>query len=83
LSDTLYWMDDSILDPFQQKKRKRISSIKEMLKKLEKVELKEFMGKVSVNCGINKATVREYLEALEIAGYVEIKNGTVLWKQET
>jgi len=80
LSENIYWMDDSILDPFQMKKRKRIESIKNMLTKLKEVNLNLFLAKVSINCGINESTVRKYLQALETDGYIEIKNGKIILK---
>jgi len=82
MGENIYWMDDSILDPFQVKKRKRLESIKNMLARLKDVDLKIFIAKVSVNCGIDMVTVRKYLEALERAGYIDIKNGIVVWKHE-
>jgi predicted transcriptional regulator len=82
LSENVYWMDDSILDPFQIKKKKRVDSIKNMLAELKKVELKAFIAKISVSCGINGATARAYLEDLQTAGCIKIKNGIITWKQE-
>jgi len=38
------------------------------------------MAKICLNCGIDKMTVRKYLEALEIANYIEIKDGLIKWK---
>lgn len=73
-------MDDSILDPFQIKKRRRTDAIKNMLAKLKKVELRSFIAKVCVECGIDKVTVRKYLEELEVADYIEIKDGVITWK---
>lgn len=52
-----------------------------MIKKLEKVELEEFTAKVAVNCGIHKSTVRQYLEELRVAGYIEIEDGLIKWKE--
>jgi len=72
-------MDDSILDPFQLKKRKRVEAIKNMLAKLKEVELRVFMAKIRVNCGIDKVTIRKYLGALETANYIEIKDGLIKW----
>jgi predicted transcriptional regulator len=80
-SENVYWMDDSILDPFQVKKRKRIESIKNMLTRLKEVDLKTFIANVSVNSGIDGATVRKYLEMLEVAGHIQIKDGKVVWNQ--
>lgn len=73
-------MDDSILDHFQVKKRKRMERIKDMLSKLKEVGLKTFMAKVRVHCGIDRITIRKYLEALEAANYIEIKDGVITWK---
>jgi len=70
-------MRDSILDPFQQKKRKRTKMILDTLEKLKETDLKTFIGKICVNSGIDKATVRKYLEELETAGYIEIRNGII------
>jgi predicted transcriptional regulator len=81
LSENVFWMDDSILDPFQVKKKKRIDSIKNMLAELKEVELKAFIAKISVDCGINGATARAYLEDLETAGYIQVKNGIIIWKE--
>ena len=81
MSESVYEMDEYILDPFQQKKKKRIEAVKKMIKKLEKVELEEFTAKVAVNCGIHKSTVRQYLEELKVAGYIEIEDGVIKWRE--
>jgi predicted transcriptional regulator len=73
-------MDDSILDPFQVKKRKRMESIKSMLAKLKAIGLKDFIANVSINCGIDRITVRKYLDELETANYIEIRDGIITWK---
>ena len=82
MSESLYCMEDSILDPFQQKKRKRTKMIIDTLKKLKEISLKTFIGKICVNSGIDKATVRKYLEELETADYIEIKDGIIKWKEQ-
>lgn len=74
----VYWMDDSILDPFQVKKR--MEAIKNMLAKLKEVDLKTFMARVRADCGIDRVTIRKYLEALETSSYIEIKDGVITWK---
>jgi len=74
-------MDDEILDPFQRKKKRRIHAVREMLKKLKKVSLKEFIANVRINCGIHERTIREYLEALETVGKISIKDGTITFNE--
>lgn len=81
MDDSIYHIDDYDLDPFQQKMRRRIESVKGMLRKLKKVDLKEFVAKVHANCGVHEATARRYLNNLEVAGYIEIKDGTIIWKE--
>jgi len=70
-------MDDSELDPFQLKMKKRFSSVREILKKCKKVDLKEFVAKVSINCGIHEKTIRRYLDLLENAGEIKISDGII------
>ncbi|MEM3824347.1 MAG: hypothetical protein QXH87_05375, partial [Candidatus Bathyarchaeia archaeon] len=82
LTDNVFWMDEAILDPFQIKKRKRVEQIKSMLAKLKEIDLKKFLAKVSINCGIEEMTVRKYLESLKIDGCIEIKDGKILWKDK-
>jgi len=53
----------------------------DMLAKLREVDLKTFMAKVRVKCGIDRVTVRRYLEALETANYIEIKDGIIIWNE--
>ena len=79
LVDDVFWMDESILDPFQRMKKKRINSVKEILKKLKKVCLEEFIAKVAIECGIHSRTLREYLAALETIGEISIKDGKIKW----
>lgn len=80
MSENIYWMDDSILDPFQVKKRKKMESIKSMLAKLKAIGLKDFIANVSINCGIDRIIVRKYLDELETANYIEIRDGIITWK---
>jgi len=77
VDDNVYVIDESKLDVFQMKKKKRITSIKEILKKLEKIDLKTFVSKVAVKNGFDTKTVRKYLSELEDAGEIQIKEGTI------
>jgi len=79
-SQDVFWIDDSVLDRFQLMKKRRISYIRKMLEKLGKIDLKIFIANVSVNCGIDGRTVRNYLRDLEIIGDIEIKDGMMIWK---
>jgi len=81
LSNNVFWMDDDILDPFQRKKKRRVHAVREMLKKLKKISLKEFIAKVVINCGIHEKTVREYLDALATVGEINIKDGTITFNE--
>ena len=51
-----------------------------MLSKLKEVSLKTFTAKVRADCGIDGITIRKYLEALETANYIGIKDGVITWK---
>jgi len=82
MSESIYQMDDYILDPFQQKKKRRMEAVMGMLKRLKEVDLKEFTAKVAVNCGIHESTTRRYIEALKTSGYIEIKDGMIIWKKQ-
>jgi predicted transcriptional regulator len=77
VDDNVYVIDEGNLDIFQVKKKKRITSIKEILKKLKKIDLKTFVSKVAVKNGFDTRTVRKYLSELEDAGEIEIKEGTI------
>ena len=82
MSDNIYWMDDSILDPFQVKNRRRIQSVMKMLSKLKETDLEEFTSRVAINSGIDKYTVRKYLGFLETAKKIQIRDGRIIWKDE-
>jgi len=77
VDDNVYVIDEGNLDIFQVKKKKRIASIKEILKKLKKIDLKTFVSKVAVRNGFDTKTVRKYLSELEDAGEIQIKEGTI------
>jgi predicted transcriptional regulator len=78
----VFYMEDSILDPFQRMKKKRINSVREILRKLKKVNLKEFIAKIRINCGIHERTIREYLDALETVGEISIREGVITFNEE-
>jgi len=80
-NENVYWMDESDLDPFQRMKKGRINSVREMLKKLKKVNCKEFIAKIRINCGIHERTIREYLDALETIGEISIKEGIITYNE--
>jgi len=77
IENDVFNMDESDLDPFQLRMKKRFRSVKEMLKRCKKVDLKEFVAKVSINCGIHEKTIRRYLDMLENAGEIKIKDGII------
>lgn len=81
MKDNVYWIDPNGIDRFEKMKIVRINAIREMLKKLKKVSLKEFIAKVSINCGIHKRTLRSYLDDLETIGEITIKDGTIIYNE--
>ncbi|MEM2661569.1 MAG: hypothetical protein QXS74_09650 [Nitrososphaeria archaeon] len=83
MSECDFCMEDSILDIFQIKKKRRVEAIKNILSKHKQVDLNIFVAKVSVCNGIDRLTVRKYIDELEAAGYIEIQNGKIVWKQDT
>lgn len=77
-----YWMDDGILDPFQIKNRKRIQHVISLLSELKEVDMEHFLGKIAVNSGVDKSTVRKYLGFIEDAGLIEIRDRMIIWKKQ-
>jgi len=81
LTDDIFWIDEGDLDRFQRKKKRRIHAVREMLKRLKRTSLKEFIAKVAITCGIHERTLREYLNALETIGEITIKDGTIIYNE--
>jgi len=81
LTRDVYWIDEDDLDLFQRKKKRRISRLREVLRKLEKTDLDEFIRKLEAEWGINEKTLRRYLNALEVIGEISIKNGMIIYNK--
>ena len=78
IDDSFYVIDEGKLDKFQIWKKGRIAAVREMLRKLEKTDLKTFVAKVSVENGFDPRTLRQYLSELEAAGEIKISEGTII-----
>lgn len=70
---------DSHLDKFQIDRRERIKWIGEILREKKEIGLKIFMASMSVELGIRRKTVKEYLDDLATIGKIEIKDGKIRW----
>lgn len=75
------WGED-ILDPLQQKKKKRLEVVMNFLKKEKEIELKEFCGLFCVRLGTHRRTLLGYLEELLDAGIILVTDGKIEWIAE-
>ena len=67
------------MDRLQELRRRRIERIGEMIKEAGSVSLREFAARVSVEYGIRRRTLMEYLEDLQYMGRVKVEGDTVRW----
>jgi DeoR/GlpR family transcriptional regulator of sugar metabolism len=67
------------LDRLQELRKQRIQSIAELIREAGSVNLREFSAKVSVEYGIRRRTLMEYLEDLQYMGKIRIEGDTVRW----
>jgi predicted transcriptional regulator len=75
------WRED-ILDPLQEKKKKRLEVVMNFLEKEKEIELKEFCGLFCIKFGIHRQTLLGYLEELQDAGIILITDGKIEWIAE-
>lgn len=78
VDESIFVIDEGKLDRFQIWKKERITAVREMLRKLEKTDLKTFVAKVAVKNGFDTRTVRKYLSELEAAGEIRISEGIII-----
>lgn len=68
-----------ILDPSQEKKKKRVDLVINLLKSMGEIEENWFCGMVCVKHGIRRDTLMEYLKDLEDYGLIETSDGKIKW----
>ena len=71
--------EDSILDPLQEKRKRRLDAVINLLRKEREIGINRFCGQISILYGIRRETLKEYLKDLEDFGLVEITEGTIRW----
>jgi len=79
---SIFRIDEDANDRFQNMKKRRISKLMNVLKKLKKVDKAELLASCSVNFGWNIKTTRYYLRDLETLGKITDKNGNIEWCTE-
>jgi len=70
---------DENLDKFQRMRRERIKLIGEILKAKQQVDRKSFLASMSVEFGIRRKTLLEYLRDLETLGKIKVTNEKIRW----
>ena len=70
---------EEILDPWQIKRKQRMALIMKMLKSRNEVDEKEFLGFISVEYGVRRQTLIDYLTDLQDYGAIEIIDGKIRW----
>ena len=75
------WIEDN-LDPSQEKKKKRLQAVMDLLRSEKEIEVKKFFGLLCSMFGLRRLTLREYLTDLEDYGVIEIVDGKIKWLGE-
>jgi predicted transcriptional regulator len=65
-------------DVWQTKRSNRIKKLQEYLKKVGTIEKRKLLGEMGIN-GVNRETAENYLSDLTNAGYIEEKEGKIIW----
>ena len=67
------------MDRLQEMRKKRVQMIADMIKSAGSVNLREFSAKISVEYGIRRRTLMEYIEDLQYMKLVKVEGDTVKW----
>ena len=70
---------DGSLDPSQEKRKRRMIAVMNLIRIEGEVEKRILCGQLSVLSGIRRSTVEEYLRDLEDFGVIEIAGDTIRW----
>lgn len=70
---------EDFLDPWQIKRKKRLTFIMQELKSKKEVDVDQFLGLLGTKYGIRRQTSKEYLKDLLDYGVIEISDGKVKW----
>ena len=73
---------EASLDPSQEKKKKRLQAVMDLLRSEKEIELNEFCGFMCSIYGIRRQTLMEYLKDLMDLGVIEIVDGKIKWLGE-
>jgi len=79
---SIFRIDEDANDRFQNMKKRRISKLMDVIKKLKKVDKVKLLASCSVNFGWNMKTTRYYLRDLETVGKITDNNGNIEWCSE-
>ena len=70
---------EDFLDPWQIKRRDRLSFIMQELESKKEVDLNQFLGLMGTQYGIRRQTSKEYLKDLVDYEVIEISDGKIKW----
>ena len=70
---------EDFLDPWQIKRRKRLTFIMQELKSKKEVDVDQFLGLMGTKYGIRRQTSKEYLKDLQDYGVIEISDSKIKW----
>jgi len=70
---------EDYLDPWQIKRRHRLSFIREIIESQKEVDEKQFLGSICTEDGIRRQTLKEYLRDLLDYEVIEISDGKIRW----
>jgi hypothetical protein len=67
------------LDPLQEKRKRRLIALMNLLRNEREIEKRRLCGQLSVKYGIRRPTIEEYLRDLEDFGVIEISGEIIRW----
>jgi len=70
---------EDFLDPWQIKRRNRLTFIMQELRSKKEVDVDQFLGLLGTKYGIRRQTGKEYLKDLLDYGVIEISDGKIKW----
>jgi len=70
---------EDFLDPWQIKRRNRLTFIMQELRSKKEVDADQFLGLMGTKYGIRRQTSKEYLKDLLDYGVIEISDGKIKW----
>jgi len=70
---------EDFLDPWQIKRRNRLTFIMQELRSKKEVDVDQFLGLMGTKYGIRRQTSKEYLKDLLDYGVIEVSDGKIKW----